>query len=201
LAPRTGKQAVLVRTDQWLGAARPVDDDPDLARAELVRRYLRCYGPSTSDHLAQWAGIGPADARRSWRLVESELAEVAVEGDGRAFLLGVDTARLAVPPAAAGVRLLPPSDPCLALRDRETLLADRALQRRVWRAIGSPGVVLVDGRVAGIWRPRKRGRRLAVTVEPFVRLPRPTRDAIHAEAERATPYRGATTAEVTFAGS
>jgi hypothetical protein len=55
--------------------------------------------------------------------------------------------------------------------------------------------------VAGIWRARKQGRRLAFTVEPFVRLPRPTRDAIQAEAEPAAPYRGATTAEVTFAGS
>jgi hypothetical protein len=91
--------------------------------------------------------------------------------------------------------------PYLALRDRDTLLPDRALRRRVWRPIGSPGVVLVDGRVVGIWRPRKQGQRLALTVEPFVRLPRPTRDAIQAEAEHAAPYRGATTAEVSFTGS
>ena len=116
-------------------------------------------------------------------------------------MLGADSARLAAPPAARGVRLLPPSDPYLALRDRNTLLPDRALQRRVWRPIGSPGVVLLDGRVAGTWRPRKQGRRLTLTVEPFERLAPPAREAIQAEAERAAPHRGATTAEVHVAGS
>jgi hypothetical protein len=201
LAPRTGNTAVLVRTDQWLDAATPAARDPELARAELVRHYLRCYGPSTPGHLAKWAGIGSADARRSWRLVEPELAEVTLEGGGRAWLLEADGARLASPPAARGVRLLPPSDPYLALRDRDTLLPDRALQRRVWRPIGSPGVVLLDGRMVGTWRPRKQGRRLTLTVEPFERLALPARDAIQTEAERAAPHRGATTAEVLFAGS
>jgi Winged helix DNA-binding domain len=174
---------------------------PQLARAELVRRYLRSYGPSTPGHLAKWAGIGPADARRSWRLVEPELTEVTLEGGGRAWLLAADSARLAAPPVAGGVRLLPPADPYLALRDRDTLLPDRTLHRRVWWPVGSPGVVLLDGRVAGTWRPRKQGRRLTLTVEPFERLAPPARDAIQAEAERAAPHRGATTAEVLFAGS
>jgi winged helix DNA-binding protein len=199
LAPRTGNKATLVRTDQWLGAARPAGGDPELARAELVRRYLRCYGPSTPKQLAQWVGIGPADARGAWRLVEPELAEVEVDG-GRAWLLEADSARLTAPPAAAGARLLPPSDPFLALRDRDTLVPVRAQHRRVWRPIGNPGVVLLDGRVAGIWRPRKQGRRLTLTVELFAPLPRPARDAIQAEAERAAPFRAATTAEVAFAG-
>ena len=61
--------------------------------------------------------------------------------------------------------------------------------------------MLVDGRVVGIWRPRKQGKRLRFTVEPFVTVPQPARDAIQADADRAAPHRGATTAEVTFAGS
>jgi len=43
---------------------RPVE--PAWARAELVRRYLHCYGPSTPQHFAEWAGIGPAQAGRAW---------------------------------------------------------------------------------------------------------------------------------------
>ena len=59
-----------------------------------------------------------------------------------------------------GVRLLPPYDAYLDQRDRETLVPDTAQQKRLWRAIGNPGVVLADGEVAGGWRPQKKGKRL-----------------------------------------
>lgn len=62
-AERRGDQAYLRRTDQWLGAPLP-GESLEQARAELVRNYLHCYGPSTVEHLAGWAGIAPAQA--SW---------------------------------------------------------------------------------------------------------------------------------------
>ena len=65
---------------------------------------------------------------------------------------------------AIGIRLLPPHDPYLLLRDRETLLPDETLQRQIWRHTGNPGVVLVDGKLAGTWRPQKKGILLFVSV-------------------------------------
>lgn len=196
-APRRGNEASLVRTDQWLGMplaeARPED-----ARAELVRRYLRRYGPSMAAHFGEWAGISPAAAARSWALVEPDLVEV-LWGRGRCWLLERDAADFGSPPAAAGVRLLPPHDPYLLQRDRETLLPDRALRARVWKTVGSPGVVLVEERVAGVWRPRKSGRRLAMTVEPFEAMPAHIRSAVAGEASLVAPFRGCTIAEVAFA--
>lgn len=58
------------------------------------------------------------------------------------------------PPGPAGVRLLPPYDSYLDQRDRETLLPDKALHRRVWRILGNPGVVLADGHIVRLWRPQ-----------------------------------------------
>ena len=57
----------LARTVMWLG--REPAGDLDALRRQLLERYLRCYGPSTAAHFGAWAGIGPADARRRWRLV------------------------------------------------------------------------------------------------------------------------------------
>ena len=35
----------------------------------------------------------------------------------------------------------------------------------IWRPVGSPGVVLHDGRLAGLWRGRKQGRKLTFEAE------------------------------------
>jgi hypothetical protein len=218
LAPRRGREASFVRIDQWLGVPAPAavgSVDPaaiEGAGAELVRRFLRAYGPSTPALFAAWAGIAPAHARRLWDLVAPELAELepapagADKSNGRrgrqpVYLHGQDVARFESPPAARGVRLLPPHDPYLEQPDRETLLPHRALQARVWRAVANPGAVLVDGAVVGTWRAQKKGARLTITVEPFPGTP--VRDAarqeIEAEGQSLGPYRDAKSVEVVFA--
>jgi hypothetical protein len=83
-------------------------------------------------------------------------------------------------------------------RDRTTLIADRTLHKLVWRSTGNPGVMLVEGRVAGLWRPQKRGKRLLLTATPFVALNADARAAIAAEAAAIAPLRDCTTADVAF---
>jgi hypothetical protein len=132
-----------------------------------------------------------------WALVADELVEVAVGGRrGRAWLLAADADRLADPPAAPGVRLLAPGDPLLLGRDRETLLPSEELRRAVWKPIGGAGVVLAEGAPAALWRARKRGRRLDVTVEAFGRVPRA---AVQAGAERLAPHRGCSSVALEWA--
>ena len=169
LTPRRGNEVHLVRTDHWL-AAPPAA--PAAAGSDLVRRYLRAYGPSATVAFATWAGIAPRAARRLWQAVAGELVAVDAAGT-RAWLLAADAedlerAREGV--AAEGVRLLPPNDPYLAQPDRETLVPDRARRGEIWRAAGAPGVLLVAGEVAGTWRSRKAGRRLEVSGRPFAPL-------------------------------
>jgi hypothetical protein len=51
-------------------------------------------------------------------------------------------------------------------------------------------VLLVDGVMAGVWRHERKGRRLAVTVEPFGRYAKARRGAVEAEAERLAAFLG-----------
>jgi len=157
VAGREGRQPAFARTDQWT-ALEPAE--PRAAQAELVRRYLHHLGPSDHRDLAAWAGIAPAHAKALLATVEDELERV----DG-GFLLASDVAAFEDPPAARGVRLLGAGDPLLVARDRQHLIADEAVRKRLFRPLGSPGLVLGDGRPAGIWRARKRGRRLVFEVE------------------------------------
>ena len=173
--------------------AKPVDDPG----AELARRFLRAYGPARPKLLAGWAGVAGSHAEGLWQRA-GELAEVDLEGR-KAWVLAGDEAAVADAPTAEGARLLPNLDPLTAGRDRELLVPDAAVRKRIWTVLGGPGTVLVDGRIAGLWRPAKKGAKLVVKVEPLAELTGAAKDALAAEAERVAPFRGAETAELALA--
>jgi hypothetical protein len=193
-APRTGNTAPFVLVDEWLGHPIP-DIAPKLARAELLRRYLRCYGPSTRGDFAVWAGIHARDTEPWWSLVEDELTQV--EFSDTSWILTEDLDALRSAPMPKGVRLLPPHDPYTQMRDRETIV-DKQYHREVWKTVGDPGTVLADGKITGTWRPRKNGRKLTITIKTFGSLPDRDRKSLHGEAEQIAPLRGASSVDVEF---
>ncbi|PTR31893.1 winged helix DNA-binding protein [Rhodococcus sp. OK519] len=197
LAPRSGNRAPFVLLDEWLGGPLP-HLEPATARAELLRRYLHCYGPSTRKDFAAWVGVRTGDVGPWWATIEDELVAVDVEGSP-AWILAGDLADLQSPPPTCGVRLLPPYDPYLQMRDRETIV-DRKRHRAVWKTVGDPGAVLADGEIVGTWRPRKSGRRLTLTVETFGTLSAAVRTQLHGEAEGVAALRGASAVQVEFEG-
>lgn len=194
-APRAGNKAPFVLVDEWLGHPLPAAD-PESARAELLHRYLRCYGPSTRKDFAAWLGVSTGDVDPWWRLVERDLTEVDLGGPAWLRTEDLDVLRSARMPS--GVRLLPPRDPYTQLRDRETIV-DRKYHRDVWKPVGDPGTVLVDGEIAGTWRPRKNGRRLALAVTTFRPLPAGKEKVLRDEAEQLAPLRGASSVTVELA--
>ncbi len=144
--------------------ADPPSMSLDDARAELVRRFLRVFGPATHSQLASWAQTAASHAKTLFDQVKDELAPAAVEGR-KGFVLAADLPRLEAPPAASGVRLLGGHDPYVAQPDRESLVPDAAVRKRLFPSVGRPGVVLADGALTGLWRGRKQGEVLEVSVE------------------------------------
>jgi hypothetical protein len=88
----------------------------------------------------------------------------------------------------AGVRFLPPHEPLLQLRDRETLVPDKSLHRKLWRSVGNPGILLVSGKAVAAWRSRKAGKRMNITIEQFETIPQALRPEIEAEAATLAPF-------------
>jgi len=193
-APRAGNKAPFVLVDEWLGHPIP-DIDPEVARAELLRRYLRCYGPSTRGDFAAWVTIYAGDTGPWWSLVEDELTQV--EFGSKSWILTEDLDALRSAPKPKGVRLLPPRDPYTQMRDRETIV-DKKYHREVWKSVGEPGAVLANGKIIGIWRPRKSGRKLTVIIKTFDSLPDRDNKSLQDEAEQVTPLRGASSVDVEF---
>lgn len=163
--------------------------------AELARRFLRGYGPARPKLFAAWAGLATSHARMLWERA-GDLVRVDLDG-ATSWALAEDRRALAAPETnVVGVRLLANLDPLNASRDRELLVPDPALRKRIWRVLGGPGTVLVGGEVGGLWRATKTGGRLHVTVEPLGALDMAVTDELAAEARRIAPFRGAEAAEL-----
>ena len=58
------------------------------------------------------------------------------------------------------------------------------------RAPAGTPLLVVDGLATGIWRRKKRAKRVELTVEPVRRLTRPERAGVEAEAEHIGSFLG-----------
>lgn len=160
------------------------------AASEAVRRFLHFYGPATRDEFAAWAGLAKPHAQRLWADVEGDLHEVAV-GKRKAWVLSDDVDALDSPPPATGIRLIPPGDPYLQKPNRPLLAPNDELRERLFRPVASPGALLKDGRLAGLWRVKGKGRKAETTVELLRRI---ARSDLEGEAQRISDLRGASEA-------
>jgi hypothetical protein len=163
--------------------------------SEAVRRFLGFYGPAKPSDFAEWAGLARPHAHRLWDDAAGDLAEVRV-GKSKGWLMSMDMRALESPPAAQGIRLIPPGDPYLQKPNRPLLAPDPELRRRLFRPVASPGAVLRDGRLTGLWRVRTKGRKAEVTVERLGGLPR---GDLEQEAQRVAVLRGAAEAALVLA--
>jgi DNA glycosylase AlkZ-like len=156
------------------------------AASEALRRFLRFYGPATSGDFA----VGRSRQNSCRATVggrRGRFAEVSV-GRRSAWVLSDDAAVLAASPAATGIRLIPPGDPYLQKPNRSLLAPEAELRKRLFRPVASPGAVLKDGRLAGLWRVKARGRKAEITVQ---RLGPVSRSDLEEEAQRICDLRGA----------
>jgi Winged helix DNA-binding domain len=171
--PARSRRLTFADPRRWMPELRPAPSDEALPW--LLNRYLHDYGPATAAQFAQWVGAPRRFAEDLVTSVASDLQAVDLDGDP-AWVNAGDHAFDAE--QAQGVRLLPYFDPYVVGSHPRRLVfpgkvADRALTHG---QAGTFPVLLVDGDIAGIWHPRRSGRRLHVQVEAF----EPLRDIHHA---------------------
>ena len=176
-----GRQVTYTSPRRWLPGFEPAEGRTALP--EVVRRYLRAYGPATPQEFARWLGAPPGLAVGLFGELGNELEQVEVEG-AEAWVVAGDTSGPAEPPL--GVRLLPYYDAYgVGCHPREQVFPGRAAERALVRGQAGPvPVLLVDGVVAGVWQQRRTGRRVTLTVEPFDDLTGSRRRELDEQAQR-----------------
>jgi hypothetical protein len=173
--------------DTALWRARPEQrfvmlDEPEKhvpveARAELIRRYLAAFGPSSLRDIGQWSMMHVPELKASLELLELRRFR---DEQGREL---VDVPRAPLPSAdtPAPVRFLPKWDNVLLAWADRTRVLPEPYRKKVIRMNGDVAqTFLVGGFVAGTWRA-EAGR---VVVEPFDRLSRSAQREVREEAER-----------------
>jgi hypothetical protein len=190
-APPRGQKVRFTRPDRWLGESwTPAPARP--AMAAVIRRHLAACAPASRETFARWFGMpSAAQAGKLIAALGDEVVPVSVEGwDG--WMLAGDVDEVAAAQPGGHVALLPGFDQYVVAAPREgspVLAAEH--KARVYRPQGwlSP-VLLVDGRIEGVWRHERSAGTLVVAIEPFDDPGEHVRAGAEAQARRLLAYFG-----------
>ncbi len=166
--------------DRWLPDPGPIDEVE--ARVRLARRYLNGFGPASLGDLCSWAGLPAAVLRPAVEALD--LRRLRAESGEE--LLDLPDAPRPDPDTPAPVRFLPTWDATLLVHARRKGVLPERWRPRVFstKTPQSIGTFLVDGEVAGTWRPHED----RIVVEPFEPLPPAARREVDDEAERLAAF-------------
>lgn len=199
IAPRSGREVSYILIEEWLGARVPRPGSPGALGAgrDLLRRFLRCYGPATPGQFADWTKTSLPDARRRFADLAGDLEDMCWNG-ATGSVLREDIEELRRSELPLGVRLLPPNDPYLRARDRETLVPEFARQKAFWPSAGMPGALLAAGEIVGTWRSQKIDGTLSMQVSPHCQLSAQVVALVEKEAQILAQLRGCRSAVIEF---
>jgi DNA glycosylase AlkZ-like len=170
-----GGPVPLVLAEAWLGRP-PAAGSPE----GLILRHLTAFGPASVADVQAWSGL--TRLREPMERLGGGLRRFRDER-GRQ-LYDLPDAPRPDPGVASPVRFLPPFDNLLlAHADRGRVMTDEVRRRVCVGAVVEP-TVLVDGRVAAVWKQVRDGDRAVVEVTPLGPLAGPDREAVATEGLR-----------------
>jgi hypothetical protein len=169
---------------RFVAIEEPATPDPTEARAEMLRRYLQAFGPSSRRDMIAWAMLLVPETQRALDLLEPL---VRFRDEAGRELLDVEGSPLPAPDTPAPVRFLPKWDNVLLAWADRTRVLPEAYRKAVIKMNGDVAqTFLVDGFVAGTWRMTAG----TLHVQPFRPLPARARRAVMEEAERLLAFAG-----------
>jgi uncharacterized protein YcaQ len=170
-----GREACFARLDNWLPHVDVNDVSEAEAKRQLLKKYLRGYGPASAQDFACWSGMLTSEANKT--IEESKgLKQVQLEGShSELWMLKEDLRDLEKVDVEAQVspRLLPKYDSYLmGHKNRSRIIRYEAL-RKVYRPIVGEvaATVLINGRIVATWTSKKTRRILKIIVNPLEKFP------------------------------
>ncbi|MFE7949564.1 winged helix DNA-binding domain-containing protein [Streptomyces sp. NPDC057426] len=163
--------------------APPTPEVSDAALGTLALRYLAGFGPASAADVAQFAMVQRARVRRVLTALGDEL--VRVEGPDREELFDVPGAPRPDEDTPAPPRLMAMWDSTLlAYADRSRVIPPDYRPVVIRRNGDVLPTLLVDGHVAGVWRPAEGG----IEATAFHGLPDEVWEGLAAEARSLTSF-------------
>jgi len=141
----------------WLPELSLSTENPESARTEIVRRYLRAYGPATIEDISWWTGLPLQQVQRSLTQLRREGVRFALEGYKEDFYGLRETVELTKAPAPFEneIVFLPPWDPFTLGWSNRRRLVEKDFAPYVYDNFGNACSVIVEnGRIIGLWQFR-----------------------------------------------
>jgi hypothetical protein len=153
-----GNQFQYALTKHWLEGIELNLDNVEAAKLEVVRRYLRAYGPARFEDIVWWTGLPAADVRTLIEQLGREVVRFLVDGLGEGLLTlreVADSTRKGGVAVPDRILFLPLWDAYpLGWRDR-TRVVDTRFAPWVYDPQGNTTSIIVEeGRAVGLWQFR-----------------------------------------------
>ena len=188
--PSTGEEQTFVLLEEHVGKGRELEGKDALG--ELARRYFTSHGPATIRDYVWWSGLTVKDAKAGIEKAGKALRKETI--DGVEHYMQSERVR---PGRRQAAYLLPAFDEYLVgYAERGTMLGGSEAgkgpgkpgKKENMRVVHSNGtfvpVVVAGGKVAGRWGRKLKGKRMAISVKPFIRLEKDAIASVKDEVER-----------------
>jgi hypothetical protein len=172
--------------ENWLSHIDFSEEDPEKARQNLLKNYLRCYGPATVQDFAYWAGFKMREARRVFESIDTE--EVKIRGRPYYMKAG-DNLDTDAGSQTDEIILLPEYDSyVMGHKDKSRILKEE-YRPQVFLPLASVAATIVrNGLVIGTWSMKKERKLLKYQINPFEKCKERDMDLIHDEMERIAQF-------------
>jgi len=140
---------------KWIPDVSLSADNPETARTETIRKYLRCYGPASLEDIVWWTGLSMQQCQRSIGNLRREAVRFHVESykdDMIGLKESIELIRKKSP-IFEEVQLLPPWDPYTFGWRCQKRLADKEILPFIYDSFGNATSVIMDiGKAIGLWQ-------------------------------------------------
>ncbi|MBL8166633.1 MAG: AlkZ family DNA glycosylase [Acidobacteria bacterium] len=184
--PRAGKQPTFALLAEWVPKAKSKKRADALA--EIARRYFNGHGPATVQDFVWWSGLTATDAAAGLEMVKDELT--AETSGGQTYWLSAERFSPARNTVTNATHFLPVYDEyTVGYKDRSAVL-DPQFAAAAGNGIFSAPLV-VNGRIAGIWKRTLKKDAVVITPTLFVTLSQTEKRAVETAAQRYGQFLGA----------
>src|SRR5262245_9673069 len=171
--PRRGKDFTYTLLEARVPPAPAMDGDEALA--ELTRRYFTSHGPATIRDCSWWSGLTQTMIKRGLEILGSSVSKFETQG---LTCWGCDPSSRSRAGALPAHRLPIYDEFLIAYQDRVFVRRDAKTPKLYIGPDRFHHSIVIDGRLAGSWKPTDKDGRLTVAAATYGRVSRAERDAI-----------------------
>lgn len=186
-------QHKFARVDRWLPEVEYGSVTEEEAKAALVRRYLRSYGPASVSDFAYWTGMKVREANPIFEGISDSLAEVTVSGQKRKLLiLEEDTESFLDADKEPNVaRLLPKFDALILGHRDKSRFIDPSTRSSIFLPTAEvAATMLMNGMIEGVWGMKKERKAWRIELSTFREFADEERELVEKEIEGLRRFAG-----------